>query len=565
MANANAGAATKVRKAGLFATLLWCSILSVSACNGCRGTAAPEGPAANAKQELATLRVVAISNLAGALEPCGCTKNQLGGIDHLAAFVAQNGSAASASLVVSAGPAMFLDPTKDPARATQDLWKGEAISASLGEMGLAAFTPGYNDWSFGHESLAALTHGTRASLLAANLAPVDGATKTAQREVGGVRVGLLGVAAPEVDGAPPAGVEIGDPVAAARASLDELRRGGAKVLVGLCALARGQALRLAEALPELSLLVVGKPAEAGEGNDAPSAPALIGGVLVVEASNHLQTVAVVDFFVRGGDFHFQDASGIESADAVTSIERRVHDLEARLADWEKDPSVRPEDLAARRRDLDKLRDERRRLSDRPIPKTGSFFRYSLVEVREKLGSDPKVQERMAAYYRRVNDHNRTALAGRKPPAPRPGESGYAGVEVCSSCHEEARKVWDRTAHAGAYLTLAKQFKEYNLECVGCHVTGYEKPGGSTVTVNESLRDVQCEACHGPGQAHAAAPEKKGLLAREPRPELCTTSCHHPPHVEGFDVERAKPLVLGPGHGMPVDAPWPAWASSGRDR
>src|SRR5262249_48960540 len=158
--------------------------------------------------------------------------------------------------------------------------------------------------------------------------------------------------------------------------------------------------------------VVGKPAEAGEGNDAPSAPALIGNVLVVEASNHLQTVAVVDFFVRGGDFHFQDGSGIESADAVTSIDRRIHDLEGRLADWEKDPSVRPEDIAARRRDLDKLKDEKQRLLQHPAPKSGSFFRYSLVEVRDKLGSDPKVQERMAAYYRRVNDHNRTAFAGR---------------------------------------------------------------------------------------------------------------------------------------------------------
>jgi len=334
------------------------------------------------------------------------------------------------------------------------------------------------------------------------------------------------------------------------------------MLIGLGALPRGQALRLAEALPDLSLLVVGKPVESGEGNDAPSTPALIGGVLVVEASNHLQTVAVVDYFVRNGDFHFQDGSGIESADAVTSIERRIHDLEVRLADWEKDPSVHPEDLAARRRDLDKLKDERQRLSQHPAPKTGSFFRYSLVEVREKLGSDPKVQGRMAAYYKRVNDHNRTAFAGRKPPAPRRGESGYTGIEVCTSCHEEERKVWDRTAHAQAYVTLAKQFKEYNLECVGCHVTGYEKPGGATVTVNESLRDVQCEACHGPGQAHAVAPDKKGLIVRDPKPELCTTSCHHPPHVEGFDVARAKPLVLGPGHGMPDDAPWPAWATTG---
>ena len=44
-------------------------------------------------------------------------------------------------------------------------------------------------------------------------------------------------------------------------------------------------------------------------------------------------------------------------------------------------------------------------------------------------------------------------------------------------------------------TLTTQFKEFNLDCVGCHVTGYGRPGGSTVTHVEKLKDVQCEACH----------------------------------------------------------------------
>jgi hypothetical protein len=330
--------------------------------------------------------------------------------------------------------------------------------------------------------------------------------------------------------------------------------------VGLSALPRGQALRLAESLPELTLLVVGKPVESGEANDAPQAPALLGGTLVVQASNHLQTVAVVDYFVRGNDFHFQDASGIESAEARTSIARRIHDLEVRLATWEKDPSIKPEDLSARRTDLAKLKSEEERLARRTPPQSGSFFRYELVEIRQKLGSDPKIEERMAAYYRKVNDHNRVAFADRQPPPVASGQSGYVGIDVCSSCHEEEKKVWDRTAHARAYASLSRQFKEYNLECVSCHVTGYEKPGGSTVTKNESLRDVQCESCHGPGQAHVRIPEKKGLIARAPNLEICASSCHHPPHVEGFDAERAKQLVLGPGHGMPDDAPWPAWAT-----
>jgi hypothetical protein len=88
-------------------------------------------------------------------------------------------------------------------------------------------------------------------------------------------------------------------------------------------------------------------------------------------------------------------------------------------------------------------------------------------------------------------------------------------------------------------------KEYNLDCVSCHVTGYGRAGGSTVTHVDKLKDVQCEVCHGPGSLHAAAPTAVRLSS--PGADVCT-SCHHPPHVEGFDPLRKMPLVLGPGHG-----------------
>jgi hypothetical protein len=310
------------------------------------------------------------------------------------------------------------------------------------------------------------------------------------------------------------------------------------------------------------VLVVGKPSDGGEANDAPPPPVLVGGVLVIGTSNHLQTIGVVDFFVHGNEDKFQDGTGVANMESLLSITKRIQELEGRLASWEGNPSIRAEDVAARRSDLAKLRDEKERLANPPPPKSGSFFRYSLVEVRARMGNDPKVEERMKAYYRRVNDHNRTAFAGRKPPALSSGQTGYIGVDACASCHDGAKEVWDRTSHAHAYATLSNQFKEFNLECVGCHVTGYEKPGGSTVTSNASLRDVQCEACHGPGRAHAKAPDQPRLIVRDPKPDLCATSCHHPPHVEGFDGAKARQLILGPGHGMPENAPWPAWATDG---
>jgi hypothetical protein len=337
-----------------------------------------------------------------------------------------------------------------------------------------------------------------------------------------------------------------DPIGAMQRAVRDVRSKGARIVVGLAAMPRGEALRLAEAVPDLTVLVVGSRASSSDANDAPSAPLLLGRTLVVEPSNHLQTVGVVDLFVRGESYAFQDGSGVNNQDELASVVKRIADLEARIAAWERDGKVSAADLSARKGELAKMVEQKKTLAEVAAPKAGSYFRYALVPVKPELGRDPKVKERMAEYYRRVNDHNKQAFAGRMPPSVPPGASGYAGVERCTKCHKEARGVWDRTLHAKAYATLAGEHKEYNLECIGCHVTGYEKPGGSTVTANEGLKDVQCEACHGPGQAHSDKPTTP--VARKPDLSLCTASCHHPPHVEAFDAQAKVGLILGPGHG-----------------
>jgi len=80
------------------------------------------------------------------------------------------------------------------------------------------------------------------------------------------------------------------------------------------------------------------------------------------------------------------------------------------------------------------------------------------------------------------------------------------------------------------------------------VTGYEKPGGSSVTHVDKLKDVQCEDCHGPGSMHVQNPTNKARIVASPAPSVCI-SCHHPPHVEDFDVAVAVRGVIGPGHGQ----------------
>lgn len=529
---------------GLMATLLVAG--GVAACQGCqaptpaRDAAPPSAPP--------TVRLYVTSTMAGALEPCGCSKDQLGGIQHLAAWVKGQQQAAAASLFVGAGPMLFLEPRVRSGDASQDTWKAEAIAGAFKALGVSAWAPGYNDWAGGAVELTKYRDLSGAALLAGNIAGLSG---TLVREVGGVKIGIVGVADPrDRAGAYPEGVKAAPPLDAMKAGLEVVKQQGARILVGLAALPRGEALRLADGLPELHVLVVGKPAEAGDGNDAPKAPVLAGATLVVETANHLQTVGVVDLFVRDsgpGPLVFADAGGVARADELLGVASRIHDLEVRINGWAGDPTVKAADLAARKADLDKLRAEKAKLEAQRIDVKGSFFRYSMVEVRDKMGAEEAVGAAMLGYYKRVNDHNKAAYADRRPPTPEKGQASYIGVEACTDCHDDARKVWDKTPHAGAYATLQKGFKEYNLDCVSCHVTGYDKPGGSTVTYNDKLRDVQCETCHGPGSLHAKDPKAKGLIIVSPPASTCA-GCHHPPHVEGFDPKEKMKLILGPGHG-----------------
>jgi hypothetical protein len=539
----------------LLLPLALASAALVSACQGCRpGATLPAGTPA-AREEAPTVRLYFLSSVAGALEPCGCSKNQLGGVDHLGAFLKSHQAEAPSSLLAAAGPLFFLDPTPRGEQSTQDRWKAEALASALGKLHFAAWAPGANDWAAGGANLAQLRDKSGGALLAANLeGDTAGAAPTALRESGGVKVGFIGLSQPVKAGMAPAGVTVKPAPAQLTAAIQQLKAQGAQVLVGLFAMPRGEALRLAEGAPELQVVAVGKPFDQGEANDKPAPPSLLGQTLVVETANHLQTAAIVDLHVRGGSYTFQDAAGIDRAADRESLGKRITELEGRIRKWEQDATINAADLTQRRAELVRLQDDLRKLELPRPPAAGSFFRYTMLEIKTDLGRDDGIYLSMLDFYRKVNDYNQTTFADRKAQPPGPDGNRYVGAEVCGSCHAAAKKVWDATPHAAAYRSLSDQHKEFNLDCVSCHVTGYERPGGSTVTDNARLQNVQCENCHGPGEKHRQKPEDKTLLIGHPAPDSCVGACHHPPHVDGFDPVAQMHRILGPGHGNPDE--WP---------
>ena len=131
---------------------------------------------------------------------------------------------------------------------------------------------------------------------------------------------------------------------------------------------------------------------------------------------------------------------------------------------------------------------------------------------------------------------------------------YVGAKKCRACHLKQFQTWEQTKMAKSFELLragaaSAAKKKANLDpakdythdekCLGCHTTGYGKPGGFvSLEKTPDLVGVQCESCHGPGSEYLkegamtlknkdykrADLLKLGLVAISA--ETCTGQCHN---------------------------------------
>jgi hypothetical protein len=110
---------------------------------------------------------------------------------------------------------------------------------------------------------------------------------------------------------------------------------------------------------------------------------------------------------------------------------------------------------------------------------------------------------------------------------------YVGVAVCASCHDTEAVVWRASAHSTALTGLEAAGRAHDPRCFRCHVTGFGHPGGFP---SGQLGSVGCEACHGPGSDHVAAPARGwGEL---PRSGAACVACHTWENAPEFRFDAA---------------------------
>lgn len=119
------------------------------------------------------------------------------------------------------------------------------------------------------------------------------------------------------------------------------------------------------------------------------------------------------------------------------------------------------------------------------------------------------------------------------------KSPFSGDKKCKECHSDIHETWSKSQHARAMATLEATNQGFDPECVSCHVTGANtRYGFSNKNDTPGLVNVQCEACHGPGEEHSKNPKAGYGLVGE---ETCR-SCHTNERTPDFDYDQAWAII-----------------------
>ena len=499
----------------------------------------------------AEFQLFAFAEVLGTIAPCGCTTEPLGGLQYAFGHIEATSDPKS-RLVLEPGSFLFPEPGGPQWPADEAAWAqahdraallhkrfsslGGALVSGLGPTDVVA-PQGWKPLS---------TYPL--PRVVANVELPQGAAplpkhKLVELESNGIKwkVGVTGVVDPSLAGADKLGT-VAAPEGALRSQVEAMKKAGADFTVALAQGQRPFAEGLAKAT-KVDLVVVG--VVDGADRERFGAPAgNVGGTYVVEPGTMLQSVSEVRLSVEATAGSVPRLVDWTVVPPKTALEEQLRRVDERLAKFNADPDADAGFIANLEAEKKALQDQ---LAAKPTGKAVATLQQ--VKVTCKLPVDDVAKQGLKAYDAKVAQENKTRFAGVKaPPVPKGGK-GFAGIEACNDCHEEAVTFWKTTVHAGAYETLVVDNKEFDLSCVSCHVTGFRKPGGSEVVENKGLVDVQCEVCHGPSSLHVEdGGDDLTLTKLETTAEMCATECHTEEHSDTFDYVPYLRDILGPGHG-----------------
>jgi mono/diheme cytochrome c family protein len=145
-------------------------------------------------------------------------------------------------------------------------------------------------------------------------------------------------------------------------------------------------------------------------------------------------------------------------------------------------------------------------------------RYQRVALDSRFPDSAEMKALMTSYQSQLEALGWDGL-GLRPAAYPTSQKGnplagqFVGGASCKECHLEAWKVYSESPHARATQTLVdlQPSRQFDPECVSCHVTGWNPQefypyasGYVSADRTPELAGQSCENCHGPGAAHIEA-------------------------------------------------------------
>lgn len=498
--------------------------------------------------------IYVLSGLKGYTEPCGCTVDVLlGGIDRITAFVDDARTLHPQTYLVDAGDWLFETAEIPEHLQPQEEAKAEVLAEAYRRMGALFSVPGDRDLALGTEFYRSMMENAQMEALGANL-KLDGEALSPARDVefGEGTVRFVGVGQPanyeDVDG-----VEASNEVAAIDTAVDG-HDADAVVLVYQGSPLRAEALM--EEIDGVDFVVVGH--DPRRMDDARP----IGGTHLIEAYDQGRYVGRLKLYGLQSNGGFQDGrAGVR--DQRETIDQQIQDVRRDLRRLEVRTGGAQNEMTGRlQQRLDDLEQRRRNLlrDGIEIPDDRASFLFDLIPMEPGYRLDDAIRDRRQEYNQSLAELN--ADIDRPVLPVEAGDPTYVGTPECASCHVEAHRFWEETAHASAVATLEERHKAFDQNCIGCHVVGWEKPGGSVLgklvyedelggeTFTKDLREVGCESCHGAGSKHRLNPlDETGQpqhIDRWPDEDSCV-QCHVPDHSPTFDFDVYVEQITGEGH------------------
>jgi len=191
------------------------------------------------------------------------------------------------------------------------------------------------------------------------------------------------------------------------------------------------------------------------------------------------------------------------------------------------------------------------------------MRYQRVPLDSRFAGATDMKMLMAAYQEQLKTIGLAGLGLRPVAHPLAERNGrFVGSAKCQSCHEKSHDIWRKTGHGRAFDTLVNLDppRNFDPECISCHVTGWHptkffpyQSGYESREKTPHLIDAGCEACHGPGEKHAAAEMRNNEKEQETyRKAMVVTkaeskakqcySCHDLDNSPDFDFDQYWPFV-----------------------